>query len=135
MPGIDFDRSGISRQSSRVNLGPSLGWVDVEGAILTITSAMSLVLPRGVTQVRVNAAGAVALTLPRARGALAIPVSLALIPIAITDAGGHADAFPILINAVPGESIGNLASVSIAIKFGTVFLRPNPTLGTWSTLS
>lgn len=135
MSAIDFDRSGISRQSSRVNLGPSLGWVDIEGAILTITSGMSLALPRGVTQVNVNAAGAVALTLPRARGVLAIPVSLALIPIGIIDVGGFADAFPITINAAPGETIGNLASVSLAIKFGAVFLRPNPDAGTWSTLS
>lgn len=132
---IDFDRSGVSLQSFRVDLGPSLGWVDVAGGILTITQAMSLTLPLGINAVNVNVAGAVVLTLPRAKGVIAIPSSLALVPIRITDAGGHADAFPIAINAAPGEAISGLASVALAVKFGTIAFRANPGAASWSVLS
>ena len=130
---IDWDRSGVSLQSSRVNLGPSIGWVDVAGGSLSISAAMALALPFGVALVKVNvAAGAVVLTLPSAKGVLGIPPSLAIVPVTIVDEGGHAQANPITINAAPGETISGVPSISIATNFATVTLRSNPTDGTWS---
>lgn len=129
---MDWDKSGVSLQSERVNLGPSLGWVDVAGALLTITAAMSLAIPLGVQRINVSvAAGAVSLTLPSARGKLAIPSSLAIAPIVIGDIGGFADTNPITITAAVGELIGPVSSVSLVTKFGTLTLLPNPTAGTW----
>lgn len=133
----DWDKSGLSLQSYRVSLGPSLGLVDIPGALLTITSAMTIPIPFGVARVEVNVAvGGVVLTLPSAKGSragpMAQPNTFAIAPITICDIGGHAFANPIAINAQPGETIANLASVQIAIAFGTVVLKPNITSGQWS---
>jgi hypothetical protein len=136
---IDFDKSGIWRQSSRVDLGPSIGWVDIAGAALTITAAATIAIPFGVSLVNVNVAGAVVIELPSARGslagALAIPSGYATVPITIADIGGFADAHPITIQAAPGEAIGDLASIAIIAKFGAFTLRPNISIGQWSLIA
>ena len=133
MAGIDFDRSGVSLQTIRVNLGPSIGWVDVGGGTsLSITTAGTIALPLGISLVKVNVNGAVTINLPSARGVLAIPASFAIVPVTIVDIGGFADAHPITINAAPGEAIANVTSIQIATKRGAVTLRPNITSGQWN---
>ncbi len=133
---IDFDRSGISVQSTRVNLGPSLGWVDILGGALTITSPMTIAIPLGIALIHVSVAGAVTIELPSARGSraggMAQPNSFAIAPILIADIGGFADVHPITIQPAPGETITNITSIQIATKFGTVTLRPDITTGQWS---
>ena len=137
-PQIDWDKSGLSLQSSRVNLGPSLGWVDVAGATLAITSAATVAIPFGVSLVNISVAGAVTLELPSAKGSraggMAQPNTFAIVPITIADIGGHADANPISIQAAPGETIDGLPAITIATKFGAVTLQPNINTGLWSVI-
>lgn len=136
---IDWDRSGISLQSTRVNLGPSLGWVDVAGATLTITSAGTFAIPFGISLVNVNVAGSVTIDLPSAKasaaGAMAQPNSFALVPIVVADIGGFAAANPITINAAPGETIVSVASIVIGAAFGAVTLQPDINTALWSIIS
>jgi hypothetical protein len=136
MASIDFDRSGISFQSYDVDLGPSLGRVWINGAIISVTEPGAIVLPLGVTLVKVSVpTGGISFTLPHAKGVLAIPASFAIVPVTIFDLGGFADSNPITINAAEGETIGGLASVTIAIKRGMAVLTPNAEQGSWTASS
>lgn len=127
---IDYDKSGLSRQSSRVSLGPSIGLVDIAGDIIDITSAMTITLPVGVALVRVNvAAGSVVLTLPSAKaspaGPLAQPSSSAISDMTIVDVGGHAQSNPITIKTQPGETVAGVGSISIATAYASLTLTPD----------
>lgn len=132
---IDFDRSGVSIQSSRVNLGPSLGWVDVLGGGIDITSPMTIEIPLGISEVNVSVAGAVVIELPSAKGnragAMAVPNSYAITPIIIRDIGGFAQAHPITIVAAPGETISGVSSIQIATNYATTILKPDIMSGLW----
>jgi hypothetical protein len=135
---IDFDRSGVSVQSSRVNLGPSLGWVDVLGGGIDITAPTTIAIPLGISEVNVNVAGAVVIELPSAKGnpagAMAVPNSYAISPIIIRDVGGFAQAHPITITAATGETISGLTSITIATNYATTVLMPDITSGQWTAI-
>jgi hypothetical protein len=132
MAATDFDQSGVFREYGNIYLGPSIGGITVPiFSNLTITAGGSYVLTKGTTRVSVNVAAPVTITLPPsepvANGppAIANPGAHINWPLTIADVGGNAQAWPITIQAVPGDTIQGLASMQITVNYGGyVFSTP-----------
>lgn len=137
----DLDQGGTNRQLRRQFLGPSLGWIETPAeaaSILAITSAGTFSIDPSTTLVTVNVAGAVTLNLPKAKSPTNQTGQLGLFvqnPITIVDIGGNAAAHPITISPVAGETIMNLASITLSVNFGGYTLKPTNALPGWSSIS
>jgi hypothetical protein len=142
---LDFDQSGTARTWQRIYAGPSVGWILVaQAGVFPITAAGTYSLDPSLNEVTVNVAGSVIIFLPSVvvplAGPQAQPNLVAQSPVSISDIGGHAQAFPIIIK--PGinsqgitETIMGLTQISITANFGGFTLAPNSTLATWNSIS
>jgi hypothetical protein len=133
----DLDQGGTFRQTQRVYMGPSVGWVVAPSAnILEVTSA-SATVARGMNLIQVNRNGAVTINLPSSlrtpAGAQAIPGQSVIVPVVVIDAGGFASAVNVItINAFAGELIDGLAAITIEQPYGAFVLKPNIETGGWT---
>jgi len=128
---VDFDLSGTFREYARIGMGPSIGWLFMPVfANLSITAGGTYALAKGTTYVSVNVAAPVTVTLPPAMpvsfvAAIANPGHHINQPITIADVGGFAQAWPITINCVAGDSIMGLSQIQITVNYGgRVFSSP-----------
>jgi len=131
---LDLDQGGTNRQTHKVYLGPSVGWVEAswEWLLNVTTSSASLLL--GTNLVLVNFNGTVNIQFPSlkatAAGAQAIPRQFLILPITISDIGGFARAAsPINLLPFAGELFSGLASVAISSPFGAIVIRPDTVNG------
>jgi hypothetical protein len=132
MAATDFDQSGVFREYGNIYLGPSIGGITVPiFSNLTITAGGSYALTRGTTRVSVNVAAPVTITLPPSQPvaggppAISNPGAHLNWPLTIADVGGNAQAWPITIQPVPGDTIQGLASMQITVNYGGyVFSTP-----------
>jgi hypothetical protein len=132
MAAVDFDQSGVFREYGNLFLGPSIGPITVPiFSNLTITAGGTYALSKGTTRVSVNVAAPVTITLPPSEPtpggppAIANPGNHLVWPVTIADVGGNAQAFPITINCVAGDTIQGLASMQITVNYGGyVFSTP-----------
>lgn len=127
---IDLDQGGTFRQTQKVYLGPSVGWVQVaEQWILNVTTGGVTTISRGTNQILVAFNGAATIQLPSLKASLAgpqaIPNQFAVIPIVIADVGGFAFTHNITILPFPGELISGLASLPLASNYGALVIRPD----------
>lgn len=133
----DLDQGGTFRQTQKVYLGPSVGWVNAPSAnILEITTA-AVTVARGMNLVQVNRNGIVAVNLSSSKRSLAgpqaIPGNSIIVPTVVVDVGGFASAVNIIsINAFAGEFIDGLATITIEQPYGAFVLKPNIDLGGWT---
>src|SRR5258707_10270649 len=99
---LDLDQGGTFRQTQRVYMGPSIGWVNVPATvILPVISGGTTVVLLGTTLVLVNANTAVTIQLPSAKDAAVPAIGLQgpyfKNPITIVDIDGFAQVHPITI--------------------------------------
>ena len=126
----DLDQGGTFRQTQKLYLGPSVGWVEVAYQWQqNITAGGTTTLVRGTNLILVNFNGAVTLQLPSlkasAAGAQAIPRQFITVPIVIAEIGGFAQANPITILPFAGELISGLATIPLASNYGAIVIRPD----------
>lgn len=122
---MDLDRGGIFEQNERVYYGPTIGWINVYGYPVNVTTAGTYIVvpfPAKPTAISVgdflvNVNGAVTIQLPPAVGRLGIPIS-------VIDIGGYAAAQNITILPFGAETIMGLPSIAIATNFGSFTLWP-----------
>jgi hypothetical protein len=127
---LDLDQGGTFRQTQKLYLGPSVGWVEVADQwLLNIIAGGTTNLSRGTNLVLVNFNGSVTIQLPSlkasAAGAQAIPKQFTTVPIIITDIGGFAFANPITILPFGTELISGLNTIPLASNFGSIVIRPD----------
>jgi hypothetical protein len=127
---LDLDQGGTYRQTQKLYLGPSIGWVEVADQwIQNITVGGTTTLVRGTNLILVNFNGSVTIQLPSlkasAAGAQALPRQFVTIPIVISDIGGFAFANPITILPFGAETISGLGSVPIGSNYGSIVIRPD----------
>lgn len=133
----DLDMGGTFRQTKRVYMGPSVGWViTADQVILPVTSA-SATISRGNSLVTVSRNGAVTLQLPLAKantaGVQAVPGDFPIVPLCIVDIGGFASSVnTITINRAGTETIDGLTSIVIDSPYGAFVLRPDVINGGWT---
>jgi hypothetical protein len=128
---MDLDQGGTFREFGNLSLGPSVGPITVPVfANLSIMSGGLYTLSKGITRVSVNVAAPVTITLPPSEPsdtapAIAHPGHHINWPITIADVGGNAQAWPITINCIAGDTIMGLASIQITVNYGGyVFSTP-----------
>lgn len=127
---LDLDQGGINRQTHKVYLGPSVGWVEASWEwVLNVTSGGTTSMLLGTNLVLVNFNGAVTIQLPSLKatsaGAQAIPRQFLILPIVISDIGGFALANNITILPFGGELLSGLASIKLASNYGSIVIRPD----------
>jgi hypothetical protein len=132
---MDLDQGGTFREWKNVYLGPSIGWVPCpQRNLLPITTGGTFILDISYSNVNVNTTGAVTITLPStlnppvgAQPGLSVDN-----PIVIADVGGNAQAHPITIQALAGDTIMGLASITISVDYGSYILIPNSVQRNWT---
>jgi hypothetical protein len=133
---LDLDQGGTYRQTQKLYLGPSVGWVEVADQWLqNVTTVGATTLVRGTNLILVNFNGLVTIQLPSlkasAAGAQAIPRQFTSIPLVISDVGGFATvANPITILPFGTELIsGTFNNTSTLLKlsstYGSIVIRPD----------
>ena len=133
----DLDQGGTVRQTQKVYLGPSIGWVmAASGVVLPITAGGTTNVVLGNSLITVNHNGAVTVQLPSSKpssaGATAQPGTYPIVPLTIVDIGGFAASHPITILPYSGETIDGLTSITIQAAYGAYVLSPNQTSGGWT---
>ncbi len=136
---LDLDQGGTFRQTQRVYLGPSLGWVPAPSQnIVNVTVTGTTTIQRGMNLVLVSVNATATIQLPSAKqspaGAQALPGTFVIVPVVVVDAGGFANAHNITILPFGAETIDGLASIAITSNFGAFVLKPNITSGGWTLL-
>jgi hypothetical protein len=126
----DLDQGGTFRQTQKLYLGPSVGWIEyADQWVQNVTTGGTTTLVRGTNIILVAFNGAVTLQLPSlkasAAGPQAIPRQFSSVPITICDIGGFALANPITVLPFAGETLSGLASVPLASNFGSLVIRPD----------
>lgn len=117
----DLDQSGQYFQSTKVYLGPSLGWRMVQvQPTRTITAAGTTTLDAGDSVVFVNVAGAVTVNLPDVRLWMGQNYSRPMTgferAIWVKDLGGNAAANNITVHPFTGQKIDNLLSDFVIVQ-------------------
>lgn len=118
---MDLDQGGQPYQSTKVYLGPSLGWVMAQIRPETnITAAGTTTLTPGAGLVLVNVAGLVTVNLPDVTKWVNefaySPVTAFERAIWIKDLGGNAAAFNITVQPFGAQSIDNLAQAFTIVQ-------------------
>lgn len=139
---LDLDQGGTFRQTRKVYMGPSVGWVAApDQTVLDVISGGTTTLLRGMNLVLANFNGSVSIQLPPAKtfaNPQAIPYQHVIIPVVILDKGGFASAInpiQILCDASElGPGIDGLPSIEITSAYGAYVLRPNIITGGWTLL-
>lgn len=134
---LDLDQGGTFRQTQKVYLGPSVGWVEVaEQWILNVTTSGVTTLSRGTNIVLVNSSSPPTIQLPSSKaslaGAQAVPKQFAIVPLIIADVGGQATNNNITVLPFGAETIAGLASIAITVNYGSLVLNPNIVSGGWN---
>lgn len=133
---LDLDQGGTNRQTHKVYLGPSVGWVEASWEwVQNITAAGITSMGLGTNLVLVNVNGLVSVQLPSLKassaGAQAIPRQFLILPIVISDAGGFATpANPITILPFGSELISGLFNntstlLKLTSVWGSIVIRPD----------
>jgi hypothetical protein len=127
---LDLDQGGTNRQTHKVYLGPSVGWVEASWEwLVNVTAGGTFNLGLGTNLVLVNFNGAVTIQFPSLKassaGAQAIPRQFLILPITISDVGGFASSNPITLLPFGAELFSGLASVQISSNYGAIVLRPD----------
>lgn len=132
---LDLDQGGTFRQTQKLYLGPSVGWVEyADQWVLNVITAGTTILQRGTNLILVNVGGSVSLQLPSLKastaGAQAIPRQFSTVPIVVTDIGGFATANPISILPSGSELIsGTFNNTTTLLKlsqnYGSIVIRPD----------
>lgn len=133
---LDLDQGGTFRQTQRLYLGPSVGWVEVPNQwLLNVIAAGTTIVSRGTNLILVNFNGLVTLQLPSLKastaGAQAIPRQFTTIPITFTDLGGFASpANPITVlpfgtELISGTFNNTTTLLKLTSSFGSLVLRPD----------
>lgn len=127
---LDLDAGGTFRQTQRVFMGHSIGWVNAPiTSILPVTVAGTTVVQLGNTLITVNVNGSVTIQLPKFKGnqagAVGLPGTFIAIPIIIVDIGGFATANPITILPGAGETIDGQANAILSSNYGAFTLQPD----------
>lgn len=133
----DLDQGGTFRQTGKVYMGPSIGWVAApDQSILPIVAGGTTILARGMTLVTVNFNGLVTIQLPSSKASLAgpsaIPGQFVITPVVIVDVGGFAGANNVTILPFAGELIDGLAQIKITTPYGAYVLQPQINTGGWT---
>lgn len=136
---LDLDQGGTFRQTERIYMGPSIGWVQAPNqTVLPVTTGGTTTLLRGMNLVLVNFNGAVTIQLPSSKatpaGPQAIPNQSVIVPVVVLDQGGFAYANPITILPFGTELIDSLASITLGSSFGAYVLRPEIDNGGWTLI-
>jgi hypothetical protein len=140
---LDLDQGGTYRQTEKVYLGPSVGWVSIPNkTVLPITAAGTYGLLRGMNLVTININGAVIINLPSSiaspQGPQAIPGQWAIVPVVIVDIGGFGQAngyqiLPFGSELISGTYNNTTTLLKITSNFGAFVLNPILTApGGWS---
>ena len=136
---LDQDQGGTQRQTQRVYLGPSVGWIYAPSSVVLdvkVTGTTTILL--GTCLVKVNFNGSVTLQLPLAKanaaGAQAVPGTFVSVPIVIVDIGGFATANPITILPAGAELIDGQASILLNSNYGAFTLQPDVVNGGWTLI-
>lgn len=127
---LDLDQGGHYRESQRLYLGPSVGWVTLQAQwVENVIVGGTTTILRGTNMILVNFEGSVTIQLPSflasAAGPQAIPNQFAIVPVVICDIGGFALANPITILPAAGELISGLASIDLQSNYGSYVIRPD----------
>jgi hypothetical protein len=132
---LDLDQGGTFRQTQKLYLGPSVGWVEVADQwLLNVLAGGTTLLSRGTNLILVNFNGAVTIQLPSlkasAAGAQAIPRQFTTIPIIISDIGGFAVANPINVlpfgpELISGTFNNTTTILQLSSNFGSLVIRPD----------
>lgn len=127
---IDIDQGGTYRETQRVFLGPSVGWIDTPLQWrLDVIAGGTTSVARGTNLILVNFNGAVTLQMPSFKassaGAQAIPRQFALVPVVIVDTGGFAQANPITILPFGTELFSGQSSIQLGSNYGSIIIRPD----------
>jgi len=131
----DLDKSGpFTKRAGTTYLGPSIGAVNSQTNVLTITTTGITNVDLNVTQIQVNAAGLVSIQLPSSLDRTTAPGTFVDAPITITDISGAAGTNIITIFPFAGELIAGAASALVSSNYGAVVLAPITT-GGWTVLS
>lgn len=135
----DLDQGGTFRQTTKVYLGPSVGWVSMPSqTVVPVTSVGTTEIARGMNAVLVNVAGLATIQLSSSlatpAGAQVIPGQFVVYPTAVMDISGAANDTTRKITILPfaGELIDGLASIDIVAPYGAFLLRPLITTGGWT---
>ena len=136
---IDLDQGGTFRQTQKIYLGPSVGWIQAQQqTVLPITTAGITTLQRGMNLVTINVNGNVTINLPLAKastkGPQAIPGQWFLNPVVIVDIGGFASSNTYLINANGSELIDSFAQIRLNASYGAYVLKPILETGGWNLM-
>jgi hypothetical protein len=139
---LDLDRGGFFRPVYKVQLGPTIGPVEVftANSSMPISTPGTFSIDLSTNYVPVSSTtGSVTVVLPpatqSAAGAIAIPGPAARTAIRVVDVGGQASTHPITIMPQPGETIMGLASIQINTNFGGYNLAPNSGAHMWNSIS
>ncbi len=132
---LDLDQGGTYRQTQKLYLGPSVGWVEVADQwLLNITAGGVTTLQRGTNLVLVNFNGAVSVQLPSLKastaGAQAIPRQFTSIPLTISDIGGFAAGTPVTIlpfgtELISGTFNNTTVLLQLSSNYGSLVIRPD----------
>lgn len=133
---LDLDQGGTLRQTQKLYLGPSVGWVEVPFSwLLNVTAVGTTLVSRGTNTILVNFNGLVSIQLPSlkasAAGAQAIPRQFITVPIVISDIGGFATpANPITIlpfgtELISGTFNNTTTLLKLTSSFGSIVIRPD----------
>lgn len=133
---LDLDQGGTFRQTKRVYLGPSVGWVWApDQSEWEITTAGTTTIYVGTNLVKANCAGLVTVQLfdciDPGPPAGARPGDYVVSPLTVIDLGGHATAFPITILPAATRDIAGQASLVISADYGSFTLFPKKDTGSW----
>src|SRR5215475_4412084 len=136
---IDLDQGGTFRQTQKIYLGPSVGWIQAQQqTVLPITAAGTFSVQRGMNLITINANGNVTINLPSAKastkGPQAIPGQWFLNPVVIVDIGGFAGSNTYTINPNGSELIDGLAPIILASPYGAFVLKPILEIGGWNLM-
>jgi hypothetical protein len=136
---LDLDQGGTNRQTHKVYLGPSVGWVEVSWEwVLNVTVGGTTSMVLGTNLVLVNFNGAVTIQLPSFKatsaGAQAIPRQFLILPVVISDVGGFATVNPINIlpfgtELISGTFNNTTTILQLSSNYGSLVIRPDTVNG------
>lgn len=135
---LDLDQGGTFRQTRRVYMGPSVGWVSMpDTTVVPIITTGTTTILRGMNLVTINVNGLVTVQLPsslRVASPQAIPFQSEVYPIVVMDIGGFANDSTSKYTILPaaGQLISSLASIDIVAPYGAFVLNPLPATGGWT---
>jgi len=135
----DLDQGGTFRQTEKVYLGPSVGWVPKsDQCVVNITSGGTTIILRGMNVILISVPALVTIQLSSSKATLAgpqaIPNQSIIAPTIIADIAGNANNFNIQILPFAGEDIDGLSQIDIVSNYGAYILRPKIATGGWTLI-